>query len=148
MNKLTKKLLMFIIYNLVFIVISFWVAYRVQESEKQEGFLTWFNQGKITAKQLFVSLIFGIVFGFLDNFFLWIGIDRMMEFIPGGTLTKGAWGNTCSDFMGATLGASVSSIGSSLLNIDPNPPIWINAIAMPLGCIIGMYTGKFITGTN
>ncbi len=108
--------------------------------------MEWFNQGKITPKGLFVSLLFGIVFGFLDNFFLWMGIDNMMAFIPGGTLTKGAWGNTYSDFIGATVGAAIASIGVDLVDADTTPPIWINAIAMPIGCIMGMLTGKALTG--
>jgi uncharacterized membrane protein YhdT len=141
----------FILFNIIIISLSFFIAYQVKEyklreqSKEPEGFIHWFNQGKITLKGLFVSLIFGIVFGFLDNFFLWMGIDSMMEFIPGGTLTKGAWGNTYSDFMGATLGAAIASIGGNLIDTDETPPIWINAIAMPIGCIIGMKVGKFIT---
>ena len=147
MTKSTRKMIYFVVFNIVLIVVSFYVAYLVHKaSDKNKGFIEWFNQGKITFKGLCISLIFGIVFGFLDNFFLWMGIDNMMSFIPGHALTKGAWGNTYSDFIGATVGASISSIGQDLLNADPSPPIWINAIAMPLGCIIGMYTGKFITG--
>ena len=147
MNKSAKKLLYFLIVNFVLILGSFYIAYVVHKRVgKNEGFVEWFNQGKVTLKGLFISLIFGIVFGFLDNFFLWMGIDRMMDFIPGHTLTKGAWGNTYSDFIGATVGASISSIGRDLLDEDPTPPIWINAIAMPFGCILGMYAGRYLTG--
>jgi len=144
----------FIAFNIIIISLSFFIAFQVKEyslkkeGKNSEGFLEWFNQGNITFKGLFVSLIFGMVFGFLDNFFLWMGIDKMMEFIPGGTLTKSAWGNTYSDFIGATLGSSISSIGVDLINIDETPPIWINAIAMPIGCIMGMRLGKFITKKN
>ena len=147
MAKSTRKLIYFIAFNIILIVVSFYLAYMVHKTtDKNKGFIEWFNQGKITLRGLFISLIFGIVFGFLDNFFLWMGIDNMMSFIPGHTLTKGAWGNTYSDFIGATVGASISSIGQDLLNEDPSPPIWINAVAMPIGCILGMYVGRFITG--
>ena len=151
MDKSHKKILTFILLNAVLIVISFFIAYIVHKNNKKnknKTFLDWFNQGKVTMKGLFVSLIFGIVFGFMDNFFLWIGIDKMMSFIPGHTLTKGAWGNTYSDFIGATVGAAVASIGQDLLDSDESPPIWINAMAMPIGCILGMYTGKLITGKS
>ena len=63
----------------------------------------------------------------------------MMAFIPSGTLTKGAWGNTYSDFIGATVRAAIASIGVDLVDVDESPPIWINAIAMPIGCIMGMW---------
>ena len=142
----------FILLNSILIVLLFGLAYKVkvytlkEEKKTEKGFLFWFNQGKITLKSVLVSLIFGIVFGFLDNFFLWMGIDKMMAFIPGHTLTKAAWGNTYSDFIGATVGISLASIGKDLLNLDPTPPIWINAIGMPIGCILGMNMGMFITG--
>ena len=147
MNKTFKEVSYFMLVNILLIIVSFYIAFLVHKrSHKNTTFLKWFNQGTKTYKGLFVSLIFGIVFGFMDNFFMWMGIDKMMSFIPGHTLTKGAWGNTYSDFIGATVGAAVASIGQDLLNSDPNPPIWINAIAMPVGCIIGMYAGMFITG--
>jgi hypothetical protein len=151
MNKKYNMVFYFIGFNIIIISLAFWIAYQVKEytlkkkNKDLEGFIYWFNQGKITFKGLFVSLIFGMVFGFLDNFFLWMGIDKMMAFIPGGVLTKGAWGNTYSDFIGATIGSSIASIGVDLFDIDETPPIWINAIAMPIGCIIGMHVGKFIT---
>ena len=149
-----NKLYKFVLFNIILICISFYTAFRIKQYSLQQnnkepiGFLDWINQGKITLKGITVSLLFGIVFGFLDNLFLWIGIDSMMNFIPGGTLTKGAWGNTYSDFIGATVGASIASIGESMLNVDDTPPIWINAVAMPLGCVLGMMVGKSITGKS
>ncbi len=144
----------FIIFNIILISFAFWSAYQIQKyvtnkhNKKQRGFIYWFNQGTITPKGIFVSLIFGTVFGFLDNFFMWMGLDKMMKFIPGGILTKGAWGNTYSDFIGATIGASIASIASNLLDIDSSPPIWANALGITMGCIIGMYVGGIVTGKN
>ena len=150
----TSSLRYFIFFNCILIFFSFFVAYRVKNySLKEEnggeypvGFIEWMNQGQLTLMGVTVSLLFGIVFGFLDNLFLWIGIDSMMDFIPGGTLTKGAWGNTYSDFIGATVGASIASIAKSLMDVDDTPPIWVNAVAMPIGCILGMIVGRNITG--
>jgi uncharacterized membrane protein YfcA len=142
----------FIIFNIILISIAFWSAYQVRKyvtkknDQKQQGFIYWFNQGTITPKGVFVSLVFGIVFGFLDNFFMWMGLDKMMKFIPGGILTKGAWGNTYSDFVGATIGASVASIANDLLHNDDSPPIWANALGITIGCIFGMYVGGIVTG--
>ena len=144
----------FILFNIIIIFSSLYIAYHVKlyslrkDHEEPIGFVDWINQGKVTISGLAISLVFGVVFGFLDNLFLWIGIDNMMDFIPGGTLTKGAWGNTYSDFIGATVGASIASIGKSLLDVDEPPPIWINAVAMPIGCILGMVVGRSITSKN
>jgi len=152
MAKPTMTPVRFLVLNVIAISISFYIAFIVHRhylkgaDKKDNTFLDWFNQGKITPRSLLVSLMFGIVFGFMDNFFMWIGVEKMMSFIPGGTLTKGAWGNTYSDLIGATLGAAVARIGQDIFNTDPTPPIWINAIAMPIGCVIGMFAGKALTG--
>ena len=144
----------FFLFNFILVTFTLIIAYQVKNMKLKEngkesiGFIDWINQGKLTIKGVLVSLLFGIVFGFLDNLFLWIGIDNMMDFIPGGTLTKGAWGNTYSDFIGATVGASVASIAKSLMDVDVEPPIWINAVAMPIGCILGMFVGRSITGKD
>ena len=149
-----NKVYKFILFNVLLIGLSFYTAYKVKEYSLQNKhetpirFMDWLNQGKLTIKGITVSLLFGIVFGFLDNLFLWIGIDSMMNVIPGGILTKGAWGNTYSDFIGATVGASIASIGKSMMDVDDNPPIWINAVAMPIGCILGMFVGQLMTGKS
>lgn len=144
----------FFLFNFILVTFTLIIAYQVKNMKLKEngkesiGFIDWINQGKLTIKGVLVSLLFGIVFGFLDNLFLWIGIDSMMDFIPGGTLTKGAWGNTYSDFIGATVGASIASIAKNLMDVDDEPPIWINAVAMPIGCILGMLVGRSITGKD
>lgn len=154
MNSKKFKLIKFIIVNILVITIVFYIAYKVhiqalkKNKKKEKTFIHWFNQGNISLKGILVSLIFGIVFGFLDNFFMWIGLDTLIDVIPGGTLTKSALGNTYSDFMGATIGASVSSIAIDIFSVDDSPPIWVNAIGMVIGCILGMKFGKIITKKN
>ena len=149
MNSVIYK---FIIFNVILIAITFWSAYQVRkyvihkQHKEQRGFIYWFNQGSITPKSILVSLVFGVVFGFIDNFFMWMGLAKMMNFIPGGLLTKGALGNTYSDLIGATVGASVASIASDLLHIDTLPPIWANALGITVGCLLGMYIGGIVTG--
>ena len=148
------QILRFIIFNIILISSFFFIAYQVRlysakkQNIKKPSFLTWINQGTTTFKGVFVSLIFGIVFGFLDNYFLWVGIDKMNKFLPGGTLTKSALGNTYSDFIGATIGTAIASMGHDLFNVDNTPPIWVNAIGMVIGCLLGMWIGKITTGKS
>ena len=51
---------------------------------------------------------FGIVFGFIDNFF-WIGLTSFEKYIPGD-ISMNCPKNTYSNFLGATLGTSTSII--------------------------------------
>ena len=48
-------------------------------------------------------MIFGIVFGFLDNFFLFIGIDSLNYLMPKDPLIQAGLGNTYSDAIGAII---------------------------------------------
>lgn len=149
---MNKKIFNFIVANIILISVAFAIAFYVhnynlkRKGKKAVTFFQYLNQGKVTPKGLFVSFIFGVVFGFMDNFFLWAGEEHLMEFLPGGTLTKSALGNTYSDFIGATFGIALASIGKDYIDIDEEPPIWVNAIAMPVGCILGLIFGKLFIG--
>jgi len=117
-------------------------------SKKKKSYKEFIVGKKMSPKGILVGLTFGMVFGFLDNLGLLIGMDTLTKNFKMDNRSKSAFGNTYSDFIGATVGASIANIGQNLLNEDTTPPIWINAIAMPIGCVIGMYTGKFITGKS
>ena len=112
--------------------------------------MEFINNGKLPSlKNILIGLLFGVVFGFLDNFGLWIGINKLEKYLPGGLLTKAALGNTYSDFLGATIGTSISIIAKDSVNYDnDNEPIWINSIGIFIGCILGLFLGRLITNTN
>jgi len=95
-------------------------------------------------KSLVVGLTFGIVFGFIDNFGLWVGISELERYMPGGVKVKAALGNTYSDGIGALLGTFVSIIAKDLYDSEDleNDPLWVNPIGIIIGCIIGIIVGK------
>ena len=74
-----------------------------------------------------------------------MGLHTFSEYLPGGLQTKAGLGNTYSDFMGAALATAISSIGQDFLNYTGKPVRWINIIAMPIGCLLGMGAGHLIT---
>lgn len=149
---MNKKIINFILVNVLLISTAFTIAFYFhnfnlkRKGKKKVTFFQYLNQGEITKKGLLVSFIFGIVFGFMDNYFLWAGEEHLMELLPGGTLIKSALGNTYSDFIGATFGIALASIGKDYLDVDEEAPIWVNAIAMPIGCILGLIAGKVLIG--
>ena len=51
-----------------------------------------------------------MVFGFMDNFGIWMGIDVLEKYMPGGVKMKAALGNTYSDMLGAIVGTSISIV--------------------------------------
>ena len=146
----------FLLLSLMLILITglfaFIIHNKVQKKKKKKKktFLEFINRGEIPEfKQLLIGASFGIVFGFIDNAGLWFGMNALDKYLPGGPLTKAALGNTFSDFLGATFGTFISIILFDLLDYDDNDqPIWTNAIGIVIGCIIGLYIPRLITGKS
>lgn len=93
------------------------------------------------------GLTFGLVFGFIDNAGLWMGMDaldpifdQIINIFPKGKdteLIKAGLGNTFSDFLGVSLGTFMSIIMNSILGTSPGA-IWIDTVGIVLGCILGI----------
>ena len=139
-----------IIFTTLFILISFFSAYYVvnrdlkKKGEKKKTIEEFLNRNtKLSLRNILVGMSFGIIFGFIDNLGLWIGLSSFEKYIPGNILTKSAWGNTYSNGLGATLGTSISIILKTYFPIEESP-IWVDTIGILIGCIIGMYIPKFI----
>lgn len=144
-----------IIVTILVILISGIAAYYVKSMEYQEKhnkampFRVFFNgvEKLPSWKVIAVGMLYGLIFGFLDNLFIFFGIDSLEKYMPGGTLTKAGLGNTYSDFVGALVGTYITSIFNNVLKIDQNDiPIWANTVAITIGCLIGLYIPLWITG--
>ena len=148
-----KKLIKFIIINLFIIFSLLYISYMVsldtlkKNNKKEITLLNYINRGEIPgSKNLLIGLIFGLIFGFIDNFGLWLGIDILYKYLPGGTLTKAALGNTYSDVFGATAGTFIAEMAKNYFNYDDdNQPIWLNSVGIFFGCILGLLAGRLFT---
>ena len=121
---------------------------RVKKGEKELTFMEFVNNdSKVTLKQIIVGMSFGMIFGFIDNFGLWYGMDYLDPYLPGGNLTKAGYGNTYSDFIGSTMGTSISIILNTLYPVD-EAPIWVNSLGIILGCLLGLYIPRYLSGRS
>lgn len=151
-----KEVFVFMLLNIFFISFFIFLAYivkniiRKRNSKKPQTFTEFLNVGKkLTLRNVMIGLIFGIVFGFLDNFGLWMGISVLENYMPGGVKTKSALGNTYSDFIGATIGSAISILAAEIYSYDnDDTPLWVNTVGILIGCILGMLTGRLVTGKN
>lgn len=91
------------------------------------------------------GMVANIVFGIIDNGGLFFGMSALDPFLPKGELTRAGLGNTMSDALGAFLGTFSGIIIKSITKID-DTPIWSDAIGIIIGCLIGLYVPKYITG--
>ena len=145
-----KELVIFIIINIILIVVFFFIAYYFENknTNKSLTYIEFINRGSLPSlSSMFSGLVFGIVFGFIDNLGLWMGIDILEKYMPGGILTKSALGNTYSDFIGSTLGSFIAIIAKNIVNYDEKKmPIWVDTIGIVIGCLLGLVIGRVLTG--
>ena len=147
-------LLKFILLNILVMGTLLYITYlvhqrKIKKKNKSQSFMEFVNNGSsINVKSTLIGLVFGIVFGFIDNFGLWIGITHLEKYMPGGTKMKAALGNTYSDGIGAITGTLIAIIVKDLFNIndedgmEDKEPIWINPIGIIIGCLFGIFIGK------
>ena len=149
-----RNLIILLLGTVIMISLSIGAAFYVVNSkrvEKGDDELTFMqfvnNNTNVTLKQIIVGMSFGMIFGFIDNFGLWYGMDYLDPYLPGGNLTKAGYGNTYSDFIGSTMGTSISIILNTLYPVE-EAPIWVNSLGIILGCLLGLYIPRYLSGRS
>ena len=151
-KNLDSQVVFLIIITLILVIGSFLISFyvfnrdRVKKGEEKYSLSQFLNKNQtLDFKTVLVGMSFGIVFGFIDNAGLWFGLQSFQKYIPGGLLTKSGWGNTYSDGLGASLGTSVAVILRTLYPIKDSP-IWVDTAGIIVGCILGIYIPRLLTG--
>lgn len=145
-----KKLLILILSTLILILGSFLISFYIvnkklkEKNKKQISLLNFLNNNSdLKFYKILIGMSFGLVFGFIDNAGLWFGIHSLEKYIPGNIFEKSGWGNTYSDFLGATLGTSIAIILKTFVPVI-NTPIWADSLGVLIGCILGIYIPKYL----
>jgi len=116
---------------------------------------------KASMSTILPGLVFGIVFGFIDNAGLISGLDALdtpfgwiAQFMVGGNPLSGGkatpavasmlegttsgLGNLFSDGLGVSIGAFFGKIASTIFPSEVEQPIWVDMVGISLGCILGI----------
>jgi len=101
---------------------------------------------------IIVGMASGVIFGFIDNFGLFTGmsiLDPILKKLPGASDPNvfAGYGNTFSDAIGAFLGTFGGRLISDKFNKDEYP-IWTEAVGIIIGCLIGIFVGKMVSGNK
>ena len=120
------------------------------KQQNQWKSLSWFLNGEkpFSVRVLLLSMVSAMVFGFIDNSGLFFGMSALDKYLPGGNLEKAGWGNTFSDGVGAFMGAFVAKIIALHTGFDGQGPIYGDFLGVIIGCILGIYVPKIITGKS
>jgi hypothetical protein len=143
------RAIVLIVVCIIFITIATHYAYQ-SEKEKQPGLtLTQFLAiDKVpTFKNVLVGMASGLVFGFIDNLGLYVGMDALDPFLSNDPLIRAGQGNTFSDLVGSFLGTFIGVIIRNKSQIN-DYPVWSESIGICVGCLLGVYIPAFIFGSS
>jgi hypothetical protein len=138
-----QNLAIFIVICLILILGFGVIAYMMNDKKNVLAFLDIRPFPSLIS--ILTGMVANIVFGVIDNGGLFFGMSALDPFLPKGELTRAGLGNTMSDGLGAFLGTFSGIIIKSITKID-DTPIWSDAIGIIIGCLIGLYVPKYITG--
>jgi hypothetical protein len=154
-----EKIGLFRLFSCSYVAVTLmgcWAWYLKSKKTKDITVYSFFNNTNKSFltyeffKFVAIGLVYGFVFGFIDNFGLWFGMDALDPIISGGILTKAGIGNTFSNTLGAILATFSSEIIGDLINSKTGDdiiktPIWANALGTGAGCIFAILLCRFLT---
>ena len=138
-----NKLIKFLVICFILIILFGCIAYMFNDKSNVLEFLDLKPFPSMLS--ILTGMFANIVFGIIDNGGLFFGMSALDPFLPKGELTRAGLGNTFSDGLGAFLGTFSGIIIKSITKID-DTPVWSDAIGIIIGCLIGLYVPKMITG--
>lgn len=138
-----NRLIVFLLICISMIVLAGAYAFYTSDESSVLNFLGLYPFPSIAA--IFTGMIANIVFGMIDNGGLFFGMRTLDPFLPKGELTRAGLGNTFSDTLGAFLGSFTGVVIRNWTKIE-DTPIWADALGITIGCLIGLYVPRYITG--
>jgi hypothetical protein len=146
-----KKLTNLMWGSIIIILVVGFLCYRFlknhyQEKEGKEFTLTEFINGvngMPPLKNVIVGMVFGTVFGFIDNAGMFFGMDALEPFLPREGFVAAGIGNTYSSVIGAFLAAFLSNVIKISTGVD-NAPVWSDAAGIIVGAVAGIYAPPLI----
>lgn len=133
----------FLIICLVLILVFGTVAYTMSDSSSVLSFLGVYPFPTLIS--IVTGMMANIVFGIIDNGGLFFGMSALDPFLPSGELTRAGLGNTFSDGLGAFLGSFTSVMIKTVTKVE-DTPLWADAFGIVVGCLIGLYVPRYVTG--
>jgi hypothetical protein len=123
---------------------------RVKDGKKKYNLVEFLNNGgKPGFKTILAGMAFGFTFGFIDNSTLWLGMEYLTPIFKkmglGGPLTSAGLGNAYGDFLGSSFGTFVAILLKTIIT-PGNVPIWADCLGVTIGCILGVFIPRAITG--
>ena len=145
-----KKIIWSTLFLCAFTTLIFGISWLLMamydKNPKNVTFNRFFDTNLIIPKNILVGLSQGLIFGFIDNFGMYLGLDSLEsllnESIPNSTIRAGI-GNLYSSIFGSIMGASLSKGIKQSTGISTTP-WWSDTIGILIGSILGIYLPSLV----
>ena len=144
---MSRDILVFLLIIVAVTAVVGRLSYQEWKKNNPEGTVQeYFNGKNMTTKSIAVGMTSGLIFGFIDNFGLFMGmsvLDPVLKKLPGAANPNvfAGYGNTFSDMIGAFLGTFGGKYVADKFKED-DYPIWSEAVGIIIGCLVGIAAGK------
>lgn len=149
--KQRERATILIVVCIILIAISTFFAFRSEKEKEGNENLTLMEFLSIdkmpSFNNILVGMASGLVFGFIDNAGLYLGMDALDPFFSSDPLIRAGQGNTFSDLVGSFLGTFIGLYIKNKSGID-DYPVWSESIGIVIGCLLGVYIPAFLLGGN
>ena len=151
-----QKFIIFTIFYIILILSMASIAYYLEKKnihkkpKKKKTSITNFinNYQDITFKMVAIGIIFGIMFGLMDNISLYFGVEGLGNYLKdkynlSETEIAGI-SNTYSGVLGITFATFMLLITKNYFpDVDQdNLPVWLNMLGYAIGAILGIFVPK------
>ena len=135
-------------FIIIFVGVVCYMYLKKHYKEKENREYTVFEfingtKGSLPMKNVLVGMVFGIVFGFIDNAGMFFGMDALEPFLPSEGFVAAGIGNTYSSILGAFLAAFLSNVIKIGTGVD-SVPVWSDAAGITVGAMLGIYLPPII----
>ena len=146
-SKLEEKKLYNLLWGSILIIVVvgaicyMYLKNHYKDNENKEFTLTEFingTDGTPPMKNILVGMVFGTVFGFIDNAGMFFGMDALEPFLPREGFIAAGIGNTYSSVLGAFLASFLSNVIKISTGVN-SAPVWSDAAGIIVGAILGIY---------
>jgi len=115
-----------------------------KENREPKDILDLLNiRGNYSYQEIVIGMTSSLIFGFIDNASLFIGLDVLKPYLPGGEYVKTGLANTFSDVFAFFLGNIIGK-GIEIYTDVNSHPLWTKIFGTFVGCLLGVYIPAFI----
>lgn len=147
-----KKIILSTLFLSCFTFLTFgisWVLMAMYDKNPDNVTLSRFFDAKFSIpNNILVGLSQGLIFGFIDNFGMYLGLDSLEDILKNkygmtNKIVRSGVGNLYSSIFGSMMGASLSKGIKESTGISQTP-WWSDTFGILIGSVLGIYIPSLV----